>query len=701
VHSEEQGVVGTTVLAPPKREAASPRPAPPPRAERARTEFRHIRALDGLRGVAVAAVVLYHFAPDVAPGGFLGVDLFFVLSGFLITSLLVNEWRGSRRIKFAAFWMRRARRLLPALFLVLGVVALYELLVADPVDAHHVASDGLWSAFYLANWHFIASGQSYIQQFLFTAPSPLRHMWSLAIEEQFYLVWPLVVFGVGALATRRGAAARGQDRRFRRYLVTACIVLGVISFVRMLTVYEPGADPSRVYYGTDTRAFIVLIGALVGVLSAGVPTVRVGVRRFAVMVAGVLAAVALVVAMATLSTDSEFLYRGGYGLIGAAMALVLVAAAQPKPNVLASCFSWRPLVGLGLISYGVYLWHWPIGLWIDENNTPFSGVSLFVVRCLVTLAAALASYYLVEMPIRRGALSRLGPTARAVIPAVTGVVVVVLFVVPLVAFPSVRSAPTHVALSANASDVTAGYAAAPRCDDTNNVAPLVAGRSPLVQLEGNSIAGEIRTCLGTILQRRGARLEGVNPPGFLLCNAAPAIKKQTLDPKTHPDAAVLFVFVAYDNRCGSPWHATVDELIAMWKQAGVHVYLVPSVPFVPGTPQADQMAPGPLQEADYYRQVADSDPKHVTLLDAGTFLRDTDGQYVWRMPCLPGGEPGCDPTTHTVGVRYVDGLHFCTDPAFAAHGCEGADHQAGERRAAAAVASELLASLQARLSASG
>jgi hypothetical protein len=139
----------------------------------------------------------------------------------------------------------------------------------------------------------------------------------------------------------------------------------------------------------------------------------------------------------------------------------------------------------------------------------------------------------------------------------------------------------------------------------------------------------------------------------------------------------------------------------MWKQAGVHVYLVPSVPFVPGTPQADQMAPGPLQEADYYRQVAASDPKHVTLLDAGTFLRDTDGQYVWRMPCLPGGEPGCDPTTHTVGVRYVDGLHFCTDPAFAAHGCEGADHQAGERRAAAAVASGLLASLQVRLSASG
>ncbi|HEV7732262.1 MAG TPA: hypothetical protein VGR62_08890, partial [Candidatus Binatia bacterium] len=275
-----------------------------------------------------------------------------------------------------------------------------------------------------------------------------------------------------------------------------------------------------------------------------------------------------------------------------------------------------------------------------------------------------------------------------------------LFVVPLVAFPSKRTVPTNVALSANASDVTAGYAAAPRCEDDSSSAPI-ADRQLLVQLEGNSIAGEIRNCLRGILDQRGATLEGVNPPGFLLCDAAPAIRKQTLDPKTKPDAAILFVFVAYDNRCGSPWHATVDELIAMWKKAGVHVYLVPSVPFVPGTPQADQMAPGPLQEAEYYKQRADADPQHITLLDAGAFLRDTNGEYVWRMPCVAGGEPGCDPATKTVGVRYVDGLHFCTDADFAAHGCVGAGNQAGERRAAAAVASGLISSLQTRLSGAG
>ncbi len=623
-----------------------------------------------------------------------------MLSGFLITSLLVNEWTKSRRIALAAFWMRRGRRLLPALFLVLGVVALYELLVANRVEAHHVANDGLWSAIYLANWHFIDTGQSYIQQFVFSAPSPLRHMWSLAIEEQFYLVWPLVVFGIGALARRGGESSRGQDRRFRRFLLIACGVLGVASFVRMMTLFSPGDDPSRVYYGTDTRAFIVLIGAVVGVLSAGVPTVRAGTRRVVLVVAGSLGAVALVVAMSTLSTDSRFLYQGGYGIIGVAMALVLVAAAQPGLNPLATLFRWRPLVGLGLISYGVYLWHWPIGLWVRSDNTPFDGVALFVVRCALTLVAALASYYLIEMPVRRGVLSRLGPVTRAAIPIVSVAAVIALLVVPAVSFPSVRSIPTQVASSEGTADVTAGYAAAPRCDSDAPVAPIVEGRRLLVQLEGNSIAGEVRDCLGQILRARGADLEGVNPPGFLLCREVPAIREQTLDPKTRPDAAILFVFVAYDGRCGTPWHKPVDELVAMWKKAGTHVYLVPSVPFVPGTQQADTLAAGPQLEVEYYRQLADADPEHITMLDAGTFLRDANGAYQWRMPCVAGGEPGCD-AQGTVGVRWTDGFHYCTDPAFDAHGCLGAEHQAGERRASAALAAQLLPSLQARAAASG
>ena len=168
----------------------------------------HIRSLDGLRGLAVLAVVLYHFAPGIAPGGFLGVDIFFVLSGFLITSLLVNEWEGTTHILLRGFWGRRARRLLPALLLVLAAVGAYTLFVGSRVDAEHIAQDGLSALLYVANWHFISSGQSYIQQFVQTAPSPLRHMWSLAIEEQFYLIWPLLVLLGTTVATSR--TSRGQ-----------------------------------------------------------------------------------------------------------------------------------------------------------------------------------------------------------------------------------------------------------------------------------------------------------------------------------------------------------------------------------------------------------------------------------------------------------------------------------------------------------
>ncbi len=158
-------------------------------------------ALDGVRALAVAAVLLYHGDVSWARGGYLGVDAFFVLSGFLITSLLVSEWHSSGRIALAAFWARRARRLLPALFLVLAAVAVYAAMVAAPTELENLRRDGLSALAYVANWGQIASHQSYFETF--AAPSPLRHTWSLAIEEQFYLVWPLLVFGV--LRWRRGS----------------------------------------------------------------------------------------------------------------------------------------------------------------------------------------------------------------------------------------------------------------------------------------------------------------------------------------------------------------------------------------------------------------------------------------------------------------------------------------------------------------
>ena len=520
-----------------------PADAPPATTPTATPRLQHLRALDGLRGVAVLAVVLYHFAPSVAPGGFLGVDLFFVLSGFLITSLLVNEWDGARRISLRRFWGRRARRLLPALFLLLVVVGLYNLVVTNQVDADRFATDGLAALFYVANWHFITSGQSYIQQFLHQAASPLRHMWSLAIEEQFYLVWPIFVLLLGKLATRSTRPARNR-RRFRRLLVAACVLLGVASFVRMITLYVPGSDPTRVYEGTDTRAFVILIGAALGALSAGAPTV-VRRARGLLIVIGCVAAAAVVAAIAWVTATSAWLFGGGYGLVVVLMVVVLAAAAQPDPNPLARLLQLRPLVGLGLISYGVYLWHWPVFLWVTSANLGVVGPGLFAARCAITLGASLASYYLVEQPIRRGGLARLGQL-RFTVPAVGFATVAAVLVIPIVAYPALQAPPTTAHLTPGAVNITASYAATARCDGGPKPTPIDPGHRVLVQVEGNSIAGEIEPCLSTILKRRGGAIEGVNPAGFLLCTQIPAIEAQAR--KTHPVAALLFAFVAYDPR---------------------------------------------------------------------------------------------------------------------------------------------------------
>ncbi len=209
--------------------------------------------------MAVAAVLLYHGDVSWARGGYLGVDAFFVLSGFLITSLLLAEWRGDGRIALSAFWARRARRLLPALFLVLAAVAAYGAAIAAPAELAHLRSEGLSALGYVANWGQIFSHQSYFESF--AAPSPLRHMWSLAIEEQFYLAWPLIVGLVGMVVLRHARRPGRARRIFRRLLVGVCVTLGAASFARMVTLYASSRDFNRVYYGTDTRAFILLAGA--------------------------------------------------------------------------------------------------------------------------------------------------------------------------------------------------------------------------------------------------------------------------------------------------------------------------------------------------------------------------------------------------------------------------------------------------------
>jgi peptidoglycan/LPS O-acetylase OafA/YrhL len=375
--------------------------------------LRHQPALDGLRGAAVAGVLLFHGGH--LSGGFLGVDAFFVLSGFLITSLLLVETGTNGRIALGAFWGRRARRLLPALALVLLAVALYAWLLARPDELAKIRGDALATIGYFANWRAIASSRDYWA--LFRAPSPLDHTWSLAIEEQFYLVWPLVI----AFATRRC-----EPRIAARRVLVLSGALALASLAAMLTTFTPG-NPSRVYFGTDTRAASILVGAALAAVLALRPTL--GTRGRAVLETAALVSLGMLAfAWTRASGSSEILFRGGLFACAVATAVVIAASVDARRGPVARLLSFRPLCLLGIISYGVYLWHWPVYVVLDPVRTHIDGRPLLAVRIAVTLVIALASYQFVERPIRHGRLRT--PEARRVatvlVPASALVVIVAL-----------------------------------------------------------------------------------------------------------------------------------------------------------------------------------------------------------------------------------------------------------------------------------
>lgn len=387
---------------------------------------RHARipyepALDGLRGLSVLAVVLFH-AELVYGGrrwfgaGFLGVDAFFVISGFLITALLLVERDGTGRIALGDFWSRRARRLLPALFAMVGAVALYALLEAEPDELAQIRRHGLASLAYLSNWQFIREGTDYFAQF--QAPSPFQHLWSLAIEEQWYVIWPLVVLGV--LRLRRGSA---------RAVMWVSILGALGSAGLMAWLHESGADTSRVYFGTDTRAQSLLVGsAFSAALISGVSVADWVARRVLPLLATI-CALGLGYLWVTGTPTDEWYYRGGFLVLAVGTGLVVVAAVQPEGNLLRSALSLRPLVALGIISYGVYLWHWPIFLLLDVDQLRgWSPEAITAARLAVTLVVSVLSYLLLERPIRRGALSRRVRFAPALIPVTAGVLAVALVV---------------------------------------------------------------------------------------------------------------------------------------------------------------------------------------------------------------------------------------------------------------------------------
>jgi peptidoglycan/LPS O-acetylase OafA/YrhL len=376
------------------------------------TSFKYQPPLDGLRAVAVGGVIVYHFGSDL-PGGFLGVDTFFVLSGYLITSLLLAEWGKSGTIHFSAFWARRARRLLPALLLALVAIVCWASFAADADRLSSIRADSLWTLGYGANWHFINSGQSYFE--LFLEASPLRHAWSLAIEEQFYLVWPLITFACLRLG-------RGRTH----VLAAVCVGGAVASAVLMAAIYSP-VEPSRAYFGTDTRASQLLVGASLAILLARWAP-KSNVARTSIRAIGAVGAVATVLAFAVVSDRDAWMYRGGFLAFAIATACVIASAVQPGSTVLRAVLSVRPARWVGQISYGLYLWHWPVSIWLSPDRTGIDGWSLALVRLAVTFGASTLSYYVIELPIRRGQIVRTGRFSPAFAPSAMAACAVVILV---------------------------------------------------------------------------------------------------------------------------------------------------------------------------------------------------------------------------------------------------------------------------------
>jgi peptidoglycan/LPS O-acetylase OafA/YrhL len=348
--------------------------------------IRYEPALDGLRAIAVLAVVGYHGDVAWLRGGFLGVDVFFVLSGYLITALLLAEHAETGRVSVRAFYVRRARRLLPALFLLLLGTAAFSAFVAYAGDRGAIRADAFASLLYVQNWHLVWARSSYFISF--AAPSPLRHLWSLAIEEQFYVVWPLTL-----LALLRVAKGR------RGYLVAALTTAIAVSAGLMAALYHSGSDPSRAYYGTDTRAHELLVGALLAVLVARGSLASL-VRQSPA--AGWIAAAVLAGFLVFAADTDGWLYRGGFLAIAVVTAVVVASVTGGHDSLLSRVLRWAPLRATGRISYGLYLWHWPVMLWLTPDRTDLHGNVLLGLRVAVTYAIATASFVLIERPVRTG-----------------------------------------------------------------------------------------------------------------------------------------------------------------------------------------------------------------------------------------------------------------------------------------------------------
>jgi peptidoglycan/LPS O-acetylase OafA/YrhL len=433
------------------------------------SRFPYLPGIDALRALAVLAVFLYHAGVSWVPGGFLGVDLFFVISGYLITSLLLREQRRRGHLRLGSFWLRRARRLLPAVGVLIAVTMLLAAVV-EPERIDQLRGDALASLAYFANWHFAFGDNSYFDQF--QRPSLFTHLWSLSVEEQFYLLWPLVF-------------AAGMKLLGRRRLLLGVLAGALGSVVLAWVLFDPGTDASRVYYGTDTHAVGLLAGVALALVWSPVELRRHPSGRLCGPVLDTVGVAALAYVVLSFLRVHDYdlgLWHGGYLVLALVTAALLAALAHPAAR-LGGLLGAPPVLWLGLRSYSFYLWHWPVlaltrpGLDVDLPR----GI-LVPLQLLAVLALADLSYRYVELPFRgKGRLPRVPeswlPAARAAL--AVAVLAVVAFVGWSGLFSGQRS-PNPAA----ASTATAAVVKAEPASPTPQPAPA---RPPRIIALGDSV----------------------------------------------------------------------------------------------------------------------------------------------------------------------------------------------------------------------
>ncbi len=636
----------------------------------------HVPGLDGIRAVAVLGVLAFHGGVSWAGGGLLGVDIFFVLSGFLITSLLVGEWASSGRVRFRHFYERRARRLLPALFLTMLLIAAYAHWFALPSTLSALRGDALATLAYVANWRFVLTGQNYFIRF--GPPSPLLHTWSLAVEEQFYLVWPALALFVLRRRGRRGLA------------VVATLGIVLSASVTALLLHH-GVSITRLYYGTDTRVQEVMAGAL---LAVAIPRIarRVGVARNGpgdlggedrsrvgegaepgrsgpagrsgrirspgrvITLLGTVGAITLLWALHAVSGERPFLYNGGFLLVAGATAAVILTVVVRPGAWLSRALSLGALGYIGRISYGLYLYHYPMFLMLDGQHTGLTGAGLLAVRLAATGAAAVASYHLVEMPVRnRRALP--GRRLVAALPVALAVVVTALLLATVAAAPQV----------ATGTPKREGVFAVPR-----SLPPGVTpGRHVRILLLGDSLAYTLGGGLGVQAGSWGATLvnQGVVgcdlDPGSIVniegsvtqaaqgCADWPKKWQEQID-RLDPDvvAVLLGRWEVSDRiidgrwtRIGEPaWDARYEgelgRAIRILSSRGAHVAVL-TLPYITQTTEAPDGAPWDINQprrTDLYntvvRRTVARYAKVASVVDLNRLL-DPHGTYAATIDGIP------------------------------------------------------------------